>query len=76
MAERLPSVTYRQIQRAIERDGWQLARRGSRHDIYTHDSKPGIVPLLRHPTQTAKEGTLRSIIAQAGLTPESFRRLL
>jgi|RhiMethySRZTD1v2_1073278.scaffolds.fasta_scaffold593398_2 predicted RNA binding protein YcfA (HicA-like mRNA interferase family) len=76
MAEKLPNVTYRQIRRAIERDGWRISRRGSRHDIYTHPSKSGIVPLLRHPAQTAKHGTLRSIIAQAGLTPESFRRLL
>ncbi len=52
------------IRRALEKDGWYLARRGSGHDIYRHPSIKGIITLPRH--KTVSLGVARSIAKKAG----------
>ena len=74
MSERLPQVTAQEVLRALTRDGWYITRQ-SGHTILGHPSKPGIIPVPRH-RRPLKQGTLRSIVDAAGLTPEEFKRLL
>lgn len=75
MAGQFPSVTYRQLIRALERDGWFVARTTG-HVIMVHPDRPGSVPVPNHPSKQAKPGLLRAILSQAGISPERLRELL
>ena len=75
MAGQLPSVTVRQVLRALARDGWYVERT-TNHVILRHPTKPGGVSVPNLPSATVKEGTLRGILTQAGLSAEQFRELL
>jgi predicted RNA binding protein YcfA (HicA-like mRNA interferase family) len=72
---KLPQVTGPECERALARDGWYRAREG-RHPTYKHPTKPGTVQVPMHGSKTIKAGTLRSILAQPGLSADEFRRLL
>jgi predicted RNA binding protein YcfA (HicA-like mRNA interferase family) len=75
VAGRLPRVTADQALRALSHDGWYVARQGP-HSVLRHPSKPGRIEVPRHRGVTLKLGTLASILKQAGLDVEEFRRLL
>jgi len=66
----VPLLRPHEVVRAFERLGWQIARQRGSHIILT---KPGALVTLsvpEHP-QVAR-GTLRALIARAGLTVEEF----
>jgi predicted RNA binding protein YcfA (HicA-like mRNA interferase family) len=75
LAGELPSVTGRQVLRALARDGWTV-KRTTGHVFLSHPFKAGRVSVPNHPSATVKEGTLRSILTSAGLSIERFRELL
>ncbi len=52
------------IRRRLERDGWQLVRHGSAHDIYRHHTIAGIITMPRH--RKLSPGVVRSIARKAG----------
>ena len=64
-----------QVLRALGRDGWYIAWQGP-HTVLRHPTKPGRVEVPRHRGTTLKLGALASILRQAGLTTDDFRRLL
>ncbi len=65
-------VTFREMVRMIERDGWrQVAQRGS-HRQFKHPAKPGKVTIAGQPHHDVPPGTLRNILRQAGLTREDL----
>jgi predicted RNA binding protein YcfA (HicA-like mRNA interferase family) len=66
---RLPVVSGREAVRALSRIGYRLDHQTGSHLILRHDDPP-------HRRLTVPEGTLRSLIRQAGLTVEEFSRLL
>jgi len=72
MNERLPSVTSRQALRALERAGFVVSRTSGSHCRLVHSRDPSI-PV--HAGDLPR-GTLRAIIAQAGLTVSDFIALL
>jgi predicted RNA binding protein YcfA (HicA-like mRNA interferase family) len=72
---KLPRATAAEVRRKLAHDGWYLFREGGRHSIFRHPTKPGQVPVSRHQTEMIKGGTMKSILEQAGLTPEEFERL-
>ncbi len=77
MTERLPSLKAREVLRALERAGFTVSRTSGSHCRLVHASDPArkvTVPL--HGSADLKRGTLRSIIAQAGLTQAEFLTLL
>jgi predicted RNA binding protein YcfA (HicA-like mRNA interferase family) len=76
MSPRLPRVTALQAERAIRRDGWTYLRQTGSHRHFAHPTKTGIVTIPVHAGETLKPKTLASIIDDAGLTVEEFRRLL
>jgi len=60
-------MKYRDIIKRIEQDGWYLKRISGSHHIYKHPAKPGIVVIAYHGTKDVPEGTVKSILRQAGL---------
>jgi predicted RNA binding protein YcfA (HicA-like mRNA interferase family) len=73
MTPRLPSLRARDVIRALERAGFGVSRMSGSHCRLVHQTDPArkvTVPL--HGNTDIKRGTLRSIIAQAGLTVAEF----
>jgi predicted RNA binding protein YcfA (HicA-like mRNA interferase family) len=66
----LPLLRPREVVRAFEHLGWQVARQRGSHIILT---KPGVPVTLSVPDHAeVARGTLRALIAKAGLTVEDF----
>jgi predicted RNA binding protein YcfA (HicA-like mRNA interferase family) len=72
---KLPKVTAREAIRALRRDGWQIASQAGSHVHLMHPTKPGKVTVPMR-SGDIKDGTLRSVLKQARLTPDQFRALL
>jgi predicted RNA binding protein YcfA (HicA-like mRNA interferase family) len=60
-------MKYREVVKILEQDGWYLKRSSGSHHIYKHLSKPGTVIVAYHGAKDIPEGTLKSILKQAGL---------
>ena len=74
---RLPSLTGREVVRALQNAGFVLVRTsGSHHQLVdpTNPSRVATVPV--HSGKALKRGTLHGIIKQAGLTVEKLIDLL
>ncbi len=66
----VPLLRPREVVRAFERLSWQVARQRGSHIVLT---KSGSVATLSVPEHaTVARGTLRGLIARAGLTVEDF----
>jgi predicted RNA binding protein YcfA (HicA-like mRNA interferase family) len=77
MNQRLPSLKVREVLRALERAGLVVSRTSGSHCRLIHAIDPTrkvTVPL--HSSTDVKRGTLRGIIAQAGLTVTEFMEFL
>jgi len=74
VSEALPVVSGQRLVKALERDGWQIARQRGSHVRLKHpDRRVSLtVPLHRE----LKRGTLAGILTDAGLDAERLRRLL
>jgi predicted RNA binding protein YcfA (HicA-like mRNA interferase family) len=73
---RLPRVTAAQVLRALQREGWFIARQSGSHAVLRHSDRPGRVVVSRHAGLIVKPRTLSGIIREAGLSVEEFRALL
>ncbi len=66
----VPVLTPTQVVRAFQRIGWAVARQRGSHIILT---KPGHLATLSVPNHAeVARGTLRALVARAGLTVEEF----
>jgi predicted RNA binding protein YcfA (HicA-like mRNA interferase family) len=65
---KLPHVSGAEIQRALERLGFQKVRQSGSHIVMKRDSKGCVVPLHGE----VKIGTLAGLLRQAEVTPEEF----
>jgi predicted RNA binding protein YcfA (HicA-like mRNA interferase family) len=66
----VPLLRPSEVVKALERLGWQVARQRGSHIILT---KPGNIATLSVPDhQQVARGTLRSLVARAGLTIDEF----
>jgi predicted RNA binding protein YcfA (HicA-like mRNA interferase family) len=73
MNQRLPSLNAKDVLRALQKAGFVVARTSGSH----HATDPARqVTLPSHGAHDIKSGTLRAIIAQAGLTVAEFIALL
>lgn len=75
MSDKLPAVTPKQLIRVLEQKGWLLDRVRGSHHIMVHPSERRAVPVPMH-NRDLKIGTLRAILALAGISREEFRDLL
>jgi predicted RNA binding protein YcfA (HicA-like mRNA interferase family) len=70
MASSIPVLSGRQVVRAFEKFGWQVARQKASHIIMT---KAGEIVTLSVPDhKEVARGTLRSLIRWANLTVDDF----
>jgi predicted RNA binding protein YcfA (HicA-like mRNA interferase family) len=69
---KLPLLSWREVVKALEKAGFQIARQKGSHLILVKDEC--IVPVPRH--EQIKRGLLMAIIAESGLTKEEFLKLL
>lgn len=75
MASKLPVISGKEAVRAFEKAGWKFVRIGSsRHMIM---KKEGIITTLSIPDHKVLDrGLLRSLIRDAYMSIEDFRKLL
>ncbi len=57
----------RDLIKQVERYGWFWKRTSGRQRIYKHPVKPGTVVIAVHGAKDLPEGTLKSILKEAGL---------
>ena len=66
----VPVLKHREVVRVFENLGWEVARKKGSHIIMT---KEGHIATLSVPNHSeVARGTLRSLIARAGITLEQF----
>ena len=66
----VPLLRPREVVYAFERLGWRVARQRGSHIVLTKSTGPVTLSIPDH-AQVAR-GTLRALIAKAGLTVEEF----
>jgi predicted RNA binding protein YcfA (HicA-like mRNA interferase family) len=70
----VPVLRPREVVRAFGRLGWEAARQRGSHIILTKSGHIATLSVPDHPT--VARGTLRGLIARAGLTVEEFLQAL
>ena len=73
--ERLPTLSAREVMRALERGGFYHHHTRGSHYYFKHPDRERPVPVPYH-ARDIKRGLLRAIIKQAGMTIEEFIALL
>ena len=63
----MKSYSSREIIKIVEADGWELVRVEGSHHIFRHGSKKGTIT-IPHPKKDFPIKTVKSILAQAGLS--------
>jgi predicted RNA binding protein YcfA (HicA-like mRNA interferase family) len=76
MNHRLPTLRAREVLRALERAGFVISRMSGSHCRLIHPNDPARKVTVPIHAADLKRGTLRSIIAQTGLTVVEFINLL
>lgn len=66
----LPILKPREAAAAFQRLGWEIARQRGSHIILTKEGHIATLSIPNHPE--VARGTLRTLIARAGLTVEQF----
>ncbi|HDQ99151.1 MAG TPA: type II toxin-antitoxin system HicA family toxin [candidate division WOR-3 bacterium] len=66
----VPLLKPREVIRAFERLGWTVARQRGSHVIMTREGHIASLSIPDHPE--VARGTLRSLVARAGLTVGEF----
>ena len=72
---KLPRVNAREILRVLRKDGWEVEGFVGRHLQLRHPTKLGKVTVPMHAGDVIGPKLLMSILDQAGLTADDFRRL-
>lgn len=65
---KLPHVSGAELQRALERLGFEKVRQSGSHVVMKRDSKGCVVPMH----DQVKIGTLAGVLRQAEVSPEQF----
>ncbi len=70
MSPSLPVLSGREVVRAFESLGWQVARQSGSHIIMVKESEMTTLSIPDH--REVAKGTLRSLIRAAGITVSEF----
>ena len=76
MNERLPALTAREVIRGLERAGFVVSRTSGSHCRLIHTTDPARKVTVPIHSGDLKRGTLRGIIAQAGMKVAEFLSFL
>jgi len=66
----VPVLRPREVVRAFERLGWEVARQQGSHIILTKPGQIATLSVPKHPTDA--RGTLQSLVARAAISLEAF----
>ncbi len=66
----VPVLKARQVIKSFEKLGWEVARQRGSHIILTKEGHIATLSVPNHPE--VARGTLRSLIAKAGISVEEF----
>lgn len=72
---RLPTVTPRQVVRALKRAGFEEHHQRGSHLYLRHPETRRMTSVPMHPGDLPR-GTLRAILRQVEITPDDFAKLL
>ena len=75
MSQKLPRITAKDIIRILEKKGFVLIRQSGSHRIYRNE-KGKRVTVPYHSGKILHPKLLKSILADAEITVEEFRRML
>lgn len=70
---RLPSLTPKEVVRALEHAGLHIVREGANHTVLWREGLARTVTVPRHKREMSR-GLLASIIREVGLTQDEFRK--
>ena len=70
----IPILRPHEVVKAFEKLGWEIARQQGSHIILTMEGQIATLSVPKH--STVARGTLRSLIARAGITVEEFLEAL
>jgi len=70
----VPLLRPREVTKTFERLGWEVVRQRGSHIIMTKEGHIATLSVPNHPE--IARGTLRSLIARAGITVEEFMEAL
>lgn len=71
---RLRGFKYREVARKLRTFGYAYVRQGKgSHEVWRHTNS-GLVIIVPHHSRDMPEGTLRSILREAGIDVEEFLR--
>jgi predicted RNA binding protein YcfA (HicA-like mRNA interferase family) len=76
MNKRLPTLTAREVIRALESAGFVVSRTSGSHCRLVHTNDPARKVTVPVHTGDLKRGTLRGIVAQSGMTVAEFMTFL
>ena len=76
MTDRLPALTARDVLRVLQRAGFGISRTSGSHCRLVHATDSTRKVTVPVHAGDLKRGTLRAIIAQAGMTVGEFLELL
>ncbi len=70
----VPVLRPKEVIKAFQKLGWQVARRRGSHIIMTKEGNIATLSIPNHPE--VARGTLRSLISRSGLTVEEFLKAM
>jgi predicted RNA binding protein YcfA (HicA-like mRNA interferase family) len=70
----MPVISGQRLVKALERDGWEVARQRGSHVRMKHPDRQVSLTVPLH--RELKRGTLSGILSDAGLSPDELGRLL
>lgn len=74
MSEHLPAISGKELVRILLKRGWQEVRQRGSHIIVQKVGESRGVSIPNH--RELSKGTLRSLLKQAGISVEDFRKLV
>ena len=57
-------MKWSELRRIALANGWYLACRGSKHDLYRHPGRPDVMVLERHDTEEVRQGLQHKLLKQ------------
>lgn len=76
MSRRLPSLTPKEVLRALQRAGFCVHHTSGSHYILKHPDRPTLRVTVAFHNRDLKRRTLESIVEQSGLSVEEFLTFL
>ena len=76
MSQRLPSLTPKDVLRALQRAGFLVHHTSGSHYILKHPDRPILRVTVAYHNRDLKRRTLESIVEQSGLSVEEFLKFL